>query len=245
MMPLPPIPVTINGRPNGCVEGWNEPGNPLFIPVKENGEPLVSIRNSVPEIISRPVYQASQGEDQFVRHSVADMLAKAQSFLPDGLQLVLFDGWRSIELQRQLYEQEYAVQASRLYGRDQASIVAETQRYVSVPSSSGEVPSPHNTGGAVDVAIMKDDELLDFGTRHDDMSERSALVYAEMNASLGVAARDNRRMLYYAMTKAGFEPYVDEWWHYNYGNQMAQLTHYYRTGERLPAIYGPRENVIQ
>ena len=175
-MPLPPIPITINGRPNGCVDGWNEAGNPLFIPVEESGEPLVSIRDSVPEIISRPVYQVSQGEDQFVRHSVADMLAKAQLLLPCGLRLVLFDGWRSIELQRQLYEQEYTAQASRLHGRDPASIATETQRYVSAPSSSGEVPSPHNTGGGGDGGIIENDERLGFCTPTRDISGRLSMV---------------------------------------------------------------------
>jgi D-alanyl-D-alanine dipeptidase len=32
--------------------------------------------------------------------------------------------------------------------------------------------------------------------------------------------RDNRRMLRKAMLDAGFSADVDEWWHYNWGNQM-------------------------
>lgn len=250
MTQYPPIPVTVSGHPSGCVDGWRDQENPNFIAVQENSEPLVDITDVAPQVVSRPVYQTPHGEHQLVRRSVAAMLAEAQTLLPDGLQLVLLDGWRSIELQQELYEREYAVQVAKL-GRqmlsteEEAYVAIETQRYVSLPSLSPDVPSPHNTGGAVDVAIAMADRLLDFGTVHDDMSERSSLTYCETNDLLGAEARNNRRMLYYVMTQVGFKPYADEWWHFNYGNQMAQMTHYYRTGEREPAVYGPGKNVVQ
>ena len=37
-------------------------------------------------------------------------------------------------------------------------------------------------------------------------------------------------MLYNALIPAGFQPYVEEWWHYNIDNQMAAMTIKYATG---------------
>lgn len=36
--------------------------------------------------------------------------------------------------------------------------------------------------------------------------------------------RDNRRLLYHAMTSAGFCTDPDEWWHFDYGNQKWALS---------------------
>jgi hypothetical protein len=43
------------------------------------------------------------------------------------------------------------------------------------------------------------------------------------------------------MVAAGFEPYAEEWWHYNLGNQMAATTEYYETGSKGTAKYGNAE----
>lgn len=82
--------------------------------------------------------------------------------------------------------------------------------------------------------------LPDFGTAFDFAGAQSALTYCETN-DLGIEARDSRRILYNAMTGAGFEPYEEEWWHFNDGNQMAQTTKYRRTGEKDTAKYGNTE----
>lgn len=258
----PPIPLEIgvNGstRPNGSVDGWRDIESETFIRVEDNGEPLVE-----PDIVGRPAYTTSYGDHQFVRQTVADRLVQAQQLLPDGMQLVLFDGWRSLDTQMEIFQQEYAVQLAHLRSKGALAsdetptgelldwLLAETQKYVSLPSPlppgldydpvaterARQIPSPHNTGGAVDVAIMRDGVLLDFGTGHDHMSPQSGLTYCETNDSLGRLARINRRMLYYVMTQVGFEPYAEEWWHFNFGNQMAQMTRFYRTGDRQPALY--------
>ncbi|MBQ4051251.1 MAG: hypothetical protein IJD13_06430, partial [Oscillospiraceae bacterium] len=33
-------------------------------------------------------------------------------------------------------------------------------------------------------------------------------------------ARDNRRLLYHVMIRAGFTNYDGEWWHFDYGNPL-------------------------
>jgi hypothetical protein len=78
---------------------------------------------------------------------------------------------------------------------------------------------------------------LDFGTEFDFAGADAGLTYLETNPGRE-EARDNRRMLYNIMTNAGFMPYADEWWHYNTGNQMAEMTKRRETGDKGVAVYG-------
>jgi D-alanyl-D-alanine dipeptidase len=136
-----------------------------------------------------------------------------------------------------------------------------TQQYVSVPSTDETRPSPHNTGGSVDLAIVRltleqEEELnrlqsqlsehdlttsrraalemrksalirhhasmLSFGTPFDHGGEKAGLAYYEQELAKGttlseddVEACGNRRLLYNVMTRAGFQSYFAEWWHFN------------------------------
>ena len=241
---------------------------------------------------------------QYVRSDVARKLGEAQKLLPNNYRLVMFDAWRSLDTQYATYEMCYQSLVDKLVEQGvlaegepltekTAEIISkETQKFISLPSPlppemaqaeseaarARQIPSPHNTGGSVDLSIAKIDndwierleqleaiasaesspfslqkalanfeiaklyrdhaEGLDFGTAFDFAGQQSALTFCETDDSLGQTAKDNRRMLYSVMTQAGFEPYAEEWWHFNSGNQMAAMTRYRRTGEKLPATYG-------
>ncbi len=212
---LRPIPENI-----GKVDGWRDTQSPLFNPVAESNEPLV-------EVVDIRVESAYAPGAQYVRKTVAEKLRAAQKLLPIDFELVLFDGWRSRATQHALYEIEYAKQNDH----------QETQKYVSLPSDNPVIPAPHNTGGAVDVALFYRGKMLNFGTKFDHMMPESHLAYYEQNDT-NREARDNRRLLFAVMTHAGFTPYEHEWWHFNDGNQMAVMAQYHETGKRTPAIYG-------
>lgn len=241
---------------------------------------------------------------QYVRQGVAEQLLEAQRRLPENYRLVMFDAWRSLETQYATYEMCYQSLVDRLVAEGvlspsevltpetQELISKETQKFISLPSplpdnlgQSGDdrvrarrIPSPHNTGGSVDLCIVRIDEsqldrlreleaisaandnpfspekakanfaiamiyrehaqLPDFGTAFDFAGAQAGLTYCETNDSLGEEPRDSRRMLYNVMTSVGFEPYAEEWWHFNSGNQMAERTKYYRTGQKGVARYG-------
>src|SRR5690606_33140174 len=87
----------------------------------------------------------------------------------------------------------------------------------------------HITGGAVDltIRIKKTGELLYMGGIFDDSSETTVTDFFERkkkkNDSLTpseIAAMKNRRLLYWSMLAAGFRNYPQEWWHFDFGNQM-------------------------
>jgi D-alanyl-D-alanine dipeptidase len=94
----------------------------------------------------------------FVRRSVAKRLRQAQLLLPPTLRLVVFDGYRSTEVQQSLYDHYYGALRALHPSWTADALSTETQEYVSVPSTDETKPSPHSTGGAVDVAILEMDK---------------------------------------------------------------------------------------
>lgn len=193
------------------LDGWQA------IPVHESGEELVAISGNV--IAVEPVYDTAAKGQLFARRSTVRRLKAAANLLPPSLQLVVLDAYRSLESQRRLYNQYFDA-----FARDSKQTNAElhrlTEQYVRLPNDSDDAPSPHLTGGAVDVTVRHrtSGEYLDFGTQHDDMCDASWLRYFEDKASLSpseLRARNNRRVLYAVMTNAGFVGYAYEWWHFN------------------------------
>lgn len=90
----------------------------------------------------------------FVRPSVADGLIDAQAHLPSGHYLIVHDAYRPLSVQRALYDNYYQdLQKLHPEWTDQ-QLSEETQKYVSVPSGKLNNPSPHNTGGSIDLAVI-------------------------------------------------------------------------------------------
>lgn len=158
-----------------------------------------------------------------VREEVFEMLEKAQSNLPDGYKLRIWDAWRPFALQQELYDTYAKVLIKNLKIEDkpfdeQQQIVS---MYVSIPVSNSMLPPLHATGGAVDVTLVDEEgNELDMGTEFDEFSETTTTDYYEYAGPNCRQIRDNRRMLYNAMIGAGFTNLPSEWWHYEYGNRV-------------------------
>jgi D-alanyl-D-alanine dipeptidase len=115
---------------------------------------------------------------------------------------------------------------------DDTTYTQMTQQFVSLPSNSMTAPSPHYTGGSIDLTIVDDSgRPLDMGTAFDDFTDAAHTAHYEHSDTI---VRENRRLLYHLMTAAGFSNYPFEWWHYDYGNQFWA----YRL-EKPNAFYGP------
>jgi zinc D-Ala-D-Ala dipeptidase len=78
--------------------------------------------------------------------------------------------------------------------------------------------SGHSRGSTVDITLVRrtgggsDPEM---GTRFDFFSPKSWPA----DNSVGETARRNRALLADAMTRAGFQPYRQEWWHFTLRNE--------------------------
>jgi D-alanyl-D-alanine dipeptidase len=154
-----------------------------------------------------------------VRAGVLARLRQAVSHLPTDISLVIFDGYRPLTVQRYLYETyqaEIAAQNPHLAPHELANRVME---FVASPNADPTCPPPHRSGGAVDVYLISREtgEMLPMGTQPDETSPHSITRYFEENPEEPFTT--NRRLLFQAMTSAGFTNYRGEWWHYDFGNQ--------------------------
>jgi zinc D-Ala-D-Ala dipeptidase len=206
--------------------GWESVG------INECFESLVSLKSIDcgritirPEYFSRGISSAM--DDCFVREKVAERLICASELLPDGMCLVILDGWRPIEVQESLFDVHYAETRKCFPGVYHEELVDITRRFISKPSLDPLKPSPHLTGGSVDLAVMDDKgRLLKTGTDFDHFGKESYTDHYERKSSLCTLSdsekefMNNRRLLYNVMKSAGFSNYSCEWWHFDYGNQF-------------------------
>lgn len=216
------------------------------IPLSPLKEALVPVSLIPEKIIARPEYfiQGLSGSlpDCFVRERVLSLLVKASRSLPGGCRFVIFDGWRSRSLQSSLFrslKEELQREEPQLRSEE---LNERTCQYVALPSRNSKAPSPHSTGGAVDISIAgPEGVLLHMGTPFDATSIISGTRYFEKKLEVEGELKEqeskaliNRRMLYHVMTHAGFTNYPEEWWHFDYGNQNWA----YVQGDGREAFYG-------
>jgi D-alanyl-D-alanine dipeptidase len=198
------------------------------VQVQECGEPLIDLAATwririAPQYPGLGFRHAPQGIR--IRHSVARAIAAAAHRLPDKCCLLLWDGVRSIELQREIRERTI---------RDLSSLgrAADLDMYVaSVPMTEADflaAPPPHCTGGAIDLTLADEfGKALDLGAGFDEFNRTAWLRHFESTSQQAVdrdgqpGPRELRRILYNAMTSVGFVGYEFEFWHYELGTLRA------------------------
>jgi len=269
MMHYLPIPLD-----SGHIERWNT------LPIKESSQPdplvpLGPLSQEAGSIMTSSVYFGEHSSSPyakrantldsslltvFARQSAAQRLLAAEQLLPSGYHLLIFDAFRPYQVQESLYNFYRQKLKEKHSDISDGALDTETQKYVAFPSQDPARPSQHVTGGAVDVVIVKLDQvheeelsgilarlangnlttekrndleirraaimryakMLNFGTAFDHGGEKAAPTYYEVKIASGeildaeeMQACNNRRLLHYVMTKAGFQPYFAEWWHFN------------------------------
>ncbi|MFJ7666895.1 M15 family metallopeptidase [Lysinibacillus sp. NPDC097195] len=199
------------------------PINQLTPNIQKSTEPLIKIDNQHPRIFTQPVYYQQQIahslQSIYVRQNVLALLLDALVLLPDSYSLILYDGFRPIEVQQYLFR-HFAEQITRQQpGFTKDTIFNETLKYVAFPKIGQEHLLPHLTGGAVDITLGDvNGKALDLGTAFDEMSAKSATCYFEQHPDENKAALNHRRLLYHCLTTVGFTNYAEEWWHYDFHN---------------------------
>ncbi|RYL95019.1 hypothetical protein EWI07_03050 [Sporolactobacillus sp. THM7-4] len=198
--------------------------------LRRQDEPLVSLTGVSPKIKIYPSYYLQKmpgtSQDLFLREEVARKIVQTAEQLPDGLFLVLIDGWRSFETQRFIYER--TIRQFRAAGYSENRIQKEITDFVACPSKDPVRPAPHYSGGAIDLTLADDHDWIDMGTGFDDFTERAHLDFFEGKTGLSDLerlARDHRRFLRDRMEGAGFTHYPTEWWHYSYGDRAWAREH--------------------
>ena len=195
----------------------------LKIPVQENNEPLFDLRAQ--EIISfGPSPEVPNNTDYtWVRLTVYRMLIKAQEYLPEGLRLCLYEGYRSIGLQEQLFNNYFDKVKKKYPSWNHQEIFFETTKLVAPVTNidgSSNIP-PHSTGGAIDVYLIDNNEqVVDMGIRVEDwMSDIDGRISQTNSSEISEKAKKYRSILSNALQAAGFVNCPTEYWHWSYGDR--------------------------
>lgn len=200
--------------------------------ISENNERLVEVVETEKLIYGSQFGPWESNNTYLLRETVTAMLDEASRKLSDGYKLAIVEGVRSIEKQQEHWNRKFEHFSTEHPEWSQEEIEYQTALVVARP-----VPlANHNCGGAVDVALVYNGELVDMGTKPQALAEKKVVeMFSELITNEQV---QNRTILREAMESVGFVWYPGEWWHYCYGDRMwAVYTN------RKECMYGPIQNI--
>ncbi|MFI0347899.1 MAG: hypothetical protein ACH346_03870, partial [Chthoniobacterales bacterium] len=143
----------------------------LSIQIHDNHEPLVNLKKEGGIAIG-PSPEIPNNQDYFyLRKTVYEKLLAAQKLLPPGLKFRLYEGYRSLQLQKKLFDARFA-KIKKLHPEwSYQQQFLETTRLVSpvVTLTGAKNRPPHSTGGAFDIYLINDkEEAVDMGIHPKD-----------------------------------------------------------------------------
>lgn len=190
----------------------------------ENNELLVEIKETI-----KLKLETSRYLDPRLRKSAYGMLTRASESLPQGYKILVITAYRPYWMQREKWNKRLLSLGLRHPLRmifDRKKWLRMVRQYTAPPGGS-----MHQCGSAIDVTLLDSNDLkLDMGTSLEDYGRK---VHT-FNELISAEQTKNRKILYNAMTQAGFVNYPLEWWHYCYGDKMwAAYT------ESKNCFYGP------
>jgi zinc D-Ala-D-Ala dipeptidase len=208
-----------------------------LVDIRECSEPIIRL-SPCDQFSIYPAYHrrgfTTADPSIYLRSGVIDALCAASTTLPKGMKLVIYDGFRSLETQKEIADRFASTLSKACMSDDERA--ATISRFVTpLPHTEEEYrssPPAHSTGGAVDVGLVHSDGTsIDLGADFDQFDEIAATNYYEARCQNGActgddsAKRDRRRILYWAMISAGFVGYPAEFWHFEFGTRRAAAIH--------------------
>lgn len=196
------------------------------IEIVENFEELIDLKETndisfgeSPEIENNLCYTK-------IRKSVYEKLLLANKFLKKhDLKICLYEGWRSLELQKKLFDDRYSLVKKTFSNlKTHEEIFKETLKMVSpVVNLDGSINiPPHSTGGAIDVYLIdiKTNNPVDMGIHPKDWMLDTTGEISKTNSSLiSKEAKKNRKIMCDILEKVGFVNYPFEYWHFSFGDK--------------------------
>lgn len=215
----------------------------LAIPIHENNEPFVDLTQQTaihfgpsPEIPNNTNYT-------YLRKTVYEKLIKAQQHLPTGMRFCLYEGYRSIELQKMLFEQHYKTILNCHPDWDSEMLFNETTKLVSpIINQDGSINiPPHSTGSAIDVYLIDEQgDSYDMGIHPKDwMQDKDAILSLTDSQAISPTAKMNRAIMSQVLSQIGFVNYPTEYWHWSFGDR-----YWAYIMQKSYAIYGSASPLI-
>ncbi len=226
------------------------------------GEPLVLL--DTVKVAYRSYHARTDGEnwpygmalrgsrkDTWIRKGAAVSLARVNDKLrPFGYELLVLDGYRSVECQQALYDFYFEQGRQTVADPTDDACHAYANRFVRhtykfSPTNSNAWPA-HSTGGAVDITLrsLEMGQEVDMGSRFEEMSETSHNDYFERQLEQGAIKADDSRLWHRRLAHWALE--TEDWvnspwvfWHYDLGNQLyVQMRRYLGGPAPEAAWYG-------
>lgn len=201
----------------------------LRIPVIDIQEPMVNLTQQT-EITYGPSPEVPNNTDYiYLRKTVYEKLKLAEQRLPKGLHFCLYEGYRSIALQKMLFDTQYGAVTKKHHDWSSSELFAETTKLISpVINEDGtqNIP-PHSTGGALDVYLLDDKGApVEMGIHPKDwMKDDGGVLSLTSSHLISSTAKKNRKTMSDALLSVGFVNYPTEYWHWSYGDKYwAYLT---------------------
>ncbi|MFA4890307.1 MAG: M15 family metallopeptidase [Candidatus Paceibacterota bacterium] len=177
--------------------------------VEENREGLVQVCETARLKISK--YYPGIPK---LRKEVVRRLATVADSLPNEYLIILAEGFRSLERQKELWNEQYAKIEGENPELSSSEIDRRTRLFVAKPVNGY---GGHQTGGAVDVTLGdKNSKELFLGTKMHECSSKTVID----SKGISSEAKNLRAILLEAMRSAGFVNYPGEWWHFSYGDRL-------------------------
>lgn len=195
----------------------------LAIRVLENKEPMIDLKDQK-TIVYGPSPEIPNNTDYTkIKKTVYEKLKQAQSLLPQGLHFCIYEGYRSLQLQKMLFDTRFE-KIKKLYPTwSQDEIFTETTKLISpVVNQDGlkNIP-PHSTGGAIDVYLIDDKGIaIDMGIHPEDwMKDDDGSLSLTSSSVISIEAQKNRKIMSNVLEALDFVNYPTEYWHWSYGDR--------------------------
>lgn len=201
------------------------------VTIRENNELLFEVQET--EKLKIDLISKSYIPSFLVRKTIAEKLYKVSENLPEGINLVLIEGYRTMKSQQDSWNS--ACLKLKIENPDWTEEQIEQQVRLVLAK-----PTPlanHHCGGAVDVALMKrDGTFLDMGTSYpsEAMSAEWYKKFPMLSDQITDKQKVNRKILRDAMETEDFVWYPGEWWHYCWGDRMWAVY-----SNQTECFYGP------
>ncbi len=201
--------------------------------IEENDEPLVELPENEffrfsphAYVLAGAPYEAASPFS--LRQGVVDRLREAQSILgfrAPGYRFKIFDGFRPGAVQKYMVDYHIRLLAEE-DGEDVAALSEQAaNKYLekvlqifAAPSTDPKRPTPHSTGGAVDLTIVDSFGVpIPMGSEIDSMPPAALPSFFKSSAS--PQFHENRELLRSCLLQVGFHRLPQEWWHFSYGDQ--------------------------
>jgi D-alanyl-D-alanine dipeptidase len=195
----------------------------LAVSILDNQEPMIDLKHQKviaygpsPEIPNNTDYTK-------LRKTIYEKIKQAQILLPKGLHFCLYEGYRSLHLQKTLFDNRFKKVKTQHPGWSESEIFIETTKLVSPvinQDGSNNIP-PHSTGGAIDVYLVDDKgQPIDMGILVKDwMNDNNGSISLTSSLVISAEAQKNREIMSNVLAAVGFINYPTEYWHWSYGDR--------------------------